>query len=87
LIAVQTLACCGLRHGKHRVTAIMRRATAEPVIAWIFDCFEARLSLSVRNGRSSGGRGLFSNQRFNKSLKGPNPPEPDHPAPAVRERD
>ena len=43
----QTSACCGLRHGKHRVTAIMRRATAEPVIAWIVDCFEARLKNKV----------------------------------------
>lgn len=60
---------------------------AGPVITPIFDCFEARFSLSLRYGRPSKRRGLFSNQRFNKSPKVPNPPEPDHPVPAVRDRD
>ena len=45
------------------------------------------VSLSLRYGRPSKRRGLFSNQRFNKSPKVPNPPEPDHPVPAVRDRD
>jgi hypothetical protein len=67
----------------------MRRegGAAGPVIAPIFDCFEARFSPSVRYGGPIKGRGLSSNQRFNKSTKGPNSPEPEHPAPAVRDRD
>jgi hypothetical protein len=64
----------------------MRRA-ARGLIKPIFDCFEARFSPRVRYGRPIKDRGLFSNQRFNKSPKGPNPPEPEHPAPAVRDRD
>ena len=60
---------------------------AGPVITPIFDCFEARFSPSERYGRPSKGRGLSSNQRFNKSPKGPNPPEPDYPVTAVGDRD
>jgi hypothetical protein len=70
-----------------KVPAIMRRAAAEPMIALIFDCFGAQFFRSVRYGRLSRGRWLSSNQRFNKSPKGPNPPEPDHPASAVRDGD
>ena len=72
---------------KHRSAAIVRRAAAEPVIAWIFDCFGARFSLSVCYGCPSRGRGLTSNQRFNKSPKGSNRTEPDRPDTAVRDRD
>ena len=66
----------------------MRRAVVAvgPVITPIFDCFEARFSLSLRYGRPSRRRGLFSTQRFNKSPKVPTPPEPDRSVTTVRDR-